>query len=903
MKLILLCKLTTMLEPALIKLLTFGLTLSMALNGTFPMPRAFNAQTDQTKILSEYRRACKTSSDLLAIDPAELNSMLDVLSLSADSQPQHPLKETFSTKALSHLPPETLKQLFTSFCTELPQSEPVDLVPVIDSYNAINASLPTDEQLIKRLEQNHSTVVVDKKGNYLSNALTPGHMQGLVTIEHVPPLFLKAIVAAEDKAFMQHHGVNSVSVLRATLHNLMSSKRPQGGSTLTQQLIKNAVLNDELSIDRKIKEMLLASRLEEHLTKDQILVHYLNCVYFGRHSWGLAAASYAYFNKPYQALTLNESAFLAGVVKGPNLYEPSKHYHRALERRNYVLRRMHEDGYISKDLLTQTENAKLQFASYNKMPHHHAYYYMDTLKRELQTLIPDEQSMTFDKGYTIVSTLNLTLQERLERIIQNELTRYELKNVANTPIEPIAHLKDSTLLSETALQTEESPNQANQWTSTLELVKLPYYDIQWPIALILDINSDGNILIANEQGETTRVPRESRYRSLTVGDVVYVGLQRQNTKLIPVLMSPPKIQGASVILENSTGRILALVGGFSYPMSQLNRVTQSVRQPGSTLKPLIYLLALSSGLSPDTRISNDPVRFEPLDKGGHAWMPKNYERHFSGTVPLHTALEQSKNVATAHLLYGGIEQNPEDSLDRVCEAALEFNLYAECERVYPFILGAQPLRMIDLANLYLGIKNFGNIPSPYTIDSISHGSEQIYTHQDTFKQVDSITPYAYYQIQKMLQNAVDHGTASQLRRFATFFAAKTGTSSHNNDAWIAGFTESLTILVWVGYDNGEGRAQTLGPRQTGGTVVSPIVEKILDSLSDTPYTLKPLKPRFPDWAEKEGWNEDILLDSKRLIHTPATLKKSDSFNKEIRRELDAMLDDNDSLRTSANHAT
>jgi membrane carboxypeptidase/penicillin-binding protein len=289
------------------------------------------------------------------------------------------------------------------------------------------------------------------------------------------------------------------------------------------------------------------------------------------------------------------------------------------------------------------------------------------------------------------------------------------------------------------------------------------------------------------------------------------------------------VQGTVVVLENKTGRILAMAGGFSYPLSQLNRATQSVRQPGSAIKPLSYLAALGRGLQPNTLIADEPITLPPIGTGRvreqDYWTPKNYDGGAGGVLTLRRALENSRNLATVHLLTGGIDDSPEASLDRLCRLAMEAQIYHECVRYYPFVLGAQPVRPVDLAAFYAAIANEGMRPAPYVIDSIERSGLIVYRHDPkSSAMIGSVDRAAFYQLKTMMQGVVARGTAHSIANLAPYVAGKTGTSDNENDAWFVGFTNDVTVAVWLGYDNSDGKRRTLGGGSTGGGVAVPIFE-------------------------------------------------------------------------------
>jgi membrane carboxypeptidase/penicillin-binding protein len=333
------------------------------------------------------------------------------------------------------------------------------------------------------------------------------------------------------------------------------------------------------------------------------------------------------------------------------------------------------------------------------------------------------------------------------------------------------------------------------------------------------------------------------------------------------------VQGATIVLENKTGRILATAGGFSFPLSQLNRTTQAARQPGSTIKPLTYLAALGKGLQPDTLVSDDEISLRAIGAQGHAkrredeyWSPKNYDGGGGGVLTMRSALENSRNRATVHLLDGGIERDPEASLNRVCDLAVEALIYRECQRFYPVILGAQPVRPVDLAAFYATIANEGTRPSPFTVESIERNGQVIYRHQTMPVAIHSVDHAAFYQLKSMLQGVVARGTARSISRLSPYVAGKTGTSDEENDAWFIGFTNDVTVAVWLGYDNAGGKRRTLGSGSTGGAVAVPVFEPIMEaawSNGAKRVALAPPSPQAKQQLSCAGTNEEPREDRRR----------------------------------------
>jgi membrane carboxypeptidase/penicillin-binding protein len=337
------------------------------------------------------------------------------------------------------------------------------------------------------------------------------------------------------------------------------------------------------------------------------------------------------------------------------------------------------------------------------------------------------------------------------------------------------------------------------------------------------------------------------------------------------------VQGAALVLENRTGRILAMTGGFSYPLSQLNRATQAQRQPGSAIKPLSYLAALQNGLQPNTFIADEPITFPPIGGRGEEWSPKNYEGGASGIVSLRDALANSRNLATVHLLRGGIEAKPEQSLERLCALALELKIYRDCMKFYPFVLGAQPVRPIDLAAFYAAIASEGERPSPHAVESIEQDGKTYGGEAPPAATVSASDRAVYYQLKTMMQGVLQRGTARALAPLAPYVAGKTGTTEDQNDAWFVGFTNDITIAVWVGYDNAGAERRTLGDGSTGAAVAAPIFQSIVEAAWSHGFAKSVLAPPSaeaaaelscksvnPDTGERRrrGSAECLRLDAK-----------------------------------------
>jgi membrane carboxypeptidase/penicillin-binding protein len=681
------------------------------------------------------------------------------------------------------------------------------------------------------------TTVLDGTGAKFAELFEPDSRRHWVPLSEIPDFVQKAFVAAEDKRFFEHRGVDVRSVTRAFMNTMGGDKR-QGGSTITQQVAKNLLVGDSVTFERKIREMIVASRMEKSLTKQEILEIYLNSIYLGRSSWGVDLAAESYFGKPIKDLDLAEGAFLAGLTKGPAYYNPDRYRERAHERLAYVLGRMRDDGFIDAAKATDAEAERLNFTPFTRVRRDTGFHLVDEIGREARTLA-GISSLTA-QSYQVRSTIRPDLQRAAEASLQEGLARYEQSAGRAEFRAPEANLTD-------AIRKIEGKKGADSgkpsWATALEQLRLPLYDVHWTPAVVL-IERKGA-----KGGESMRVGlKDGRTFPLSTGgtrmrarlnpyDVIYTKITEHTTRqggssTRVELRARPTVQGTTVVLENKTGRILAMAGGFSYPLSQLNRVTQSRRQPGSSFKPMTYLAALNGGLQPNTLVDDAPVTYPPIGgvnaytRDTDYWSPHNYDGGSSGTITIRRALEMSKNLVTARLLDGGISSEPSQSLDRICQLAIEAHVYSKCERYYPFVLGAQPVRPVDLAGFYAAIANEGKRPTPHVIESISKDGSEVYKADENLRQLATVDPAAIFQLRTFLQGVVARGTAARMSSLSNFIGGKTGTSDDFNDAWFAGFSNDVTVVVWVGYDNARGK-RTLGGGQTGGKVAIPIFEPIM----------------------------------------------------------------------------
>lgn len=838
----------------LVKIFATALALSQVTTQPQAIKTQFDPAKDQDEVVQILRNGCAHMKQ--AFDIESIN--LDELITTALDDPKAAGAEIKPFRGLNFT---DLNTAYHQFCKNEPIAAPVvDMRQVIDFFNTAVADLP-DQNILKGRRLPSMSVVLDGNGRNFADVFEPGNRRIWISLADIPDMVQKAFVAAEDRRFYQHHGVDERGIIRAFIGNLADPRRPQGGSTITQQVVKNLLVGEDVTYERKIREMIVASRLEGTLSKNEILELYLNSAYLGRGSWGIEMAARSYFGKSAKDLSLPEGAMLAGLLKGPNYYNPDRHPDRAKERLGYVLQRMQEDGTISAAQDDEARAAAPKLVAYQRPRRDTGFHFTDFLGREAKA---DGVTSLTARSYTVRSTIDAQLQRDTEAALQEGLARYELSTGRMQFRGPEANIADAVRKLDVGDRSG-----VPAWQQALQAARLPLYDVHWTPAVVVSKGGgkkgddairvglpDGRILPLTVWSGAIR-------RGLSLYDVVYVHVvegrsveSKSKGKSGAILQTTaqaqlrvrPTVQGAALVLENKTGRILAMAGSFSYPLSQLNRAAQTQRQPGSAIKPLTYLTALQHGLQPNTLVTNEPITLPPIgsgidgrdmisrDYGGYArpqdfWSPRNADYNQGGVFTMRRGLENSINVVTAHLLDGGISQSPENSLDAVCATAVAAKIYSECVRYYPFVLGAEPVRMIDLAAFYAAVANEGALPQPHGIDSIEENGQTVYEYPKTpLPWIGAADRASFYQLKTMLQGVVARGTARAISGLSPYVAGKTGTTENAVDGWFIGFTNDVTVAVWVGYDNADRKRRSLGSNETGARLALPIFQPIIEAI-------------------------------------------------------------------------
>jgi penicillin-binding protein 1A len=823
-------------DSILVKIFATAFTLSEVLTHPASVRTHLDPATDQDRVVQVLRAGCDHMRRAFDIETINLD---DLISTALDDSNAFGA----NAKAFHGINFADLNTAYHRFCkNEVVEQPGVDLAQVIEFYNNAASDLPDPTALKDRKLPSMSTVL-DGAGQRFAEVFEPGNRRIWVPLSEIPDYLQQAAIAAEDRRFFDHHGIDERGIIRAFLGNLGASGRPQGGSSITQQVVKNLLVGEDVSYERKIREMIVASRLEATLSKNQILELYLNSAYLGRGSWGVEMAARSYFGKSAKELTLAEAAMLAGLLKGPSYFDPDRHPDRAKERLAYVLGRMQEDGVISAEQKEKALAATSKVIAFARPRRDSGFQFVDFLAREARA---DGIERLTAQSYTVHSTINAQLQRDTEAALQEGLAQYEISSGQTVWRGPEANIAD-------AVQKLTGDNRPGTpaWQLVLKALRLPLYDVHWTPAVVLQ--KSPSIRVGLPDGRTGPLAGLTGdiARNLNLYDVVYAHVSGQNgsstksgdsapsrTSVQARLRVRPSVQGATLVLENKTGRILAMAGSFSYPLSQLNRTWQTERQPGSTIKPVTYLTALQKGLQPNTLVRDEPMTLPPIG-GGHRgttrqeyfWTPRNADRRSMGALTLRRGLEYSRNLVTAHLLDGGIETDPAKSLDDVCLTATAMKIYAQCLRYYPFVLGAQPVQMINLAAFYAAIAQEGVRPQPHGIDSIEADGRTIYQYpQDQTPAVDATDRASFYQLKTILQGVVARGTARAIASLSPYVAGKTGTTEDAVDGWFIGFTNDVTVAVWVGYDNADRKRRSLGSSETGASVALPIFEPIMEAI-------------------------------------------------------------------------
>ena len=755
----------------------------------------------------------------------------------------------------------------------------ITIISILWSYSN---KLP-DYKFLKSYKPPVSSKVYSGNGVLLSDFSSEKRI--FVPFDAISPKIINSFLSSEDKNFFKHPGVDAKGVIRAiknNIYNILNSKRLEGASTITQQVAKNFLLTNEVSIDRKIKEAILAFRIERALSKKRILELYLNQIYLGEGAYGIASASLRYFDKSISELNYSEAALLAALPKAPSKYNPFKNEKMAKYRRNLVINNLFENSYISKEEHENLIKSEIKLKKRKRIYLENTRYFIEEIRKNVIDLYGYDK--VYEQGFNIKTPLNLELQNLATEALRNGLIKYDKRKGWR-----------GSLLNK---KIDEN------WREGLEKLKLEN-SIGWEIAIIKRIDKFEAVIETRNKTfgtinyEDINWTRKNLNQLFKIGDIVYVKKIEDGNYSLKQL---PKVNGGIVVMDPYSGRILAMSGGFSFKKSEFNRVSQASRQPGSAFKPFIYALALENNFTPSTLILDAPV---VLDQGSDLklWKPENYGKKFYGLSTLRTGVEKSRNLMTVRI-------SQELGIDKIINFSKKLNIYENPDELMSVSLGSAETTLLKLTTAYCSFVNGGKLVTPILIDriqdsegntifnnekrfcvncdQISYEGDKIPEIKNNFKQIFS--PQTAYQMTSILEGVIKRGTGKGLRDLNLQLAGKTGTTNNNTDTWFIGFTSNLVIGVYVGHDT----PKNLGRYETGSKTAMPIFKEFVKKAVNN-YEARPFK---------------IAKNIKMMVVDAKTGKKADfgskktiieSFKKEkIENKLNIGID-NFNYRISGNN--
>ena len=706
-------------------------------------------------------------------------------------------------------------------------------------------------------------------GNFLEDYSNENRV--FIKYEDIPAELINCFLVSEDINFYKHEGIDYRGILRAFLKNLsntFTNKRLQGASTITQQVAKNFLLTNEISYTRKIKEIIIALRMERVLSKEQIMELYLNEIYLGNGSYGIASASLNYFNKSVTDLKVHEMAMLAALPKAPSTYNPYRNSIRALKRRNWVLKRLLDERFIKLEEYSVLMSEELKLSKSKKILNNKASFFKEEVRREIISRF-NEQKL-YDSGLTIMTTINEKLQVAAEDSFRKGLRDYSKRSGWNGPIKRL------------------KIDQNFEWVKTISNYKKPAGLYNDEIAIVKKIKPK-SIEVITKSGKTLTLSRDEMTiiksekinckKFFKRGDIIVISFNEKSEKY--ELSQIPKVNGGMVVIENKTGRVLAMVGGYD-SSSSFNRVTQANRQLGSSFKPFVYITALENGYTPVSRVLDAPFVIDDHSKDG-VWRPTNYGEKFYGLSTLRLGIEKSRNLMTIRL-------SDQVGLEKIAELSKKLDIYDDFPFLISSSLGSLESSLLKITSAYSSIANGGFLISPRLIDVIYDNYGKIIFKGDkrkclncSFENDENLTSSSIFELPKpeikpgtsrvfseesayqmisFLMGVIQRGTAKNINNFDYQIAGKTGTTNENQDAWFIGFSSELTVGVFVGHDV----PKSLGKFETGSKVAAPIFhdffKNIYKSNFPKPFNIpKSIKFINIDIATGKPSNQNFITES------------------------------------------
>ncbi len=694
---------------------------------------------------------------------------------------------------------------------------------------AFSNNLP-DYKFLKKYKPPVSSKVYSGDGELVRDFSSEKRI--FVPYNAIPKKVINSFLSAEDKNFFNHPGVDAKGVIRATINNIsniLSSKRLEGASTITQQVAKNFLLTNEVSINRKLKEVILAFRIERALTKQRILELYLNQIYLGEGTYGVASASLEYFDKSISELNYDEAALLAALPKAPSRYNPYKNIKLAKFRRDLVLTNLYNNNYITKEDYKILKDKEISLKKRKKIFLEDSLYYVEDIRKDIVNKFGFDK--VYKQGFNIKTPLNIKIQNLATESLREGLLNYDKRRGWRGPL--------------------TNKKITKNWIKGLKKFRLEK-SIGWQLAIVTKVNQF-SAEIETEYKVRGKIPYESISwtkkefdKLLKKGDVIYVKNTKKNNFN---LMQLPKVNGGIVVMDPFTGRVLALSGGFSFKQSEFNRASQALRQPGSAFKPFIYALALEHNFSPTSLVLDAPL---VLEQGSDLkmWKPENYGKKFYGPSTLRMGLEKSRNLMTVRIAQ-------DLGVKKIVNFSKQLGIYDDPNELLSISLGSAETTLLKLTSAYCSFINGGKLVKPILIDriqgsegntifntetreckncnQISFLSDEIPKISDNFNQIFS--PQTAYQITSMLEGVIKRGTGRKLKDLNLDIAGKTGTTNKNTDTWFVGFTSKVVVGVYVGFDD----PRTLGRYETGAKTAMPIfrnfVEKVIKKKDARPFKI------------------------------------------------------------------
>ena len=686
-------------------------------------------------------------------------------------------------------------------------------------------------------------------------------------INAMPASLIEAFVASEDKNYYSHPGIDISGIIRAAINNasrIAAGRRLEGASTITQQVVKNFLLSSERSLERKIKEAILSYMISRVLSKEQILELYLNQIYLGRGAYGIAAATKTYFNKSVDELTLAESAMLAGMPKAPSAFNPYTNYDRAVQRRNYVLTRMVEDGYLSSKAADAASKEGIKLAKRKRSNTIKANYYSD----EVRSFLIEKfgQEVFYTGGLTVITSLRSDFQLKAEKALVDALRKYDEKQGYRGPIAKI---------------------ELNNWQEHLNEAATPAGIKECLLAVVLKVKSH-SVKIGFKDGSEGTIPRAelewAKKRSQTPGDildkgdVVIVKPLKQHYHLTQI----PQVNGSMLVMHPRTGEVMAMVGGYDYNLSKFNRATLAKRQPGSLMKPFVYLSALEQNIAPNTIFEDAEIE---IYQGPHLpmWKPRNYERNYLGPVTMRRGLEKSRNLVTVRVAQAV-------GLENVMELMERFDIGDNLKPMFSMALGAFETTMAKITSAYASVVNKGERVTPQFIELVQDrygkvlykrdnricgncgdlDTLPIITSHKNFKITDAASAY---QLVSLMVGSAKNGTSRGTKVLHKNIAGKTGTTNDSRDTWFMGMTPNVVVGTYIGYDT----PRSLGSKANGANTALPVFVNFMKSIDKDIPNLEFEKPETIILKEIDPGTGQVVDDKYMGNKITEAFKESDAL--------------------------